>query len=434
MSERDEFEHFFYEHPLRGANFQPQSTSGTSGAPTTGSEDPGRTGRTEPEIPRFPEAAWRGVFADYREAMVDATEASDVFHFGTLWARVATALGRRIRFEYGLTLFANVYLLLFGPTNDRKTTAIRKFPDLGHSETSIIRGAGSGEGVADEFSRVKPGEPVVILSEEFSGLLRRGRWEGATLIPFLTESFDCPPSYELKFRKKPVCLKEPTPTLLAATTPEWFWHDARTTDFAGGFGNRIFFLTGTRKKPNALPTKPDLRPVQQAVCALAEVPPCEVRLSPEAEELWQEFYMSWDAERERRDTLLESAVARTPAYTLKLCMAYASLERTLPAITLEQLSAAIQVGYYGVACAKELLSLQNAGTNPIRELEKGILAFVQSARSQVTTKRLIYKSLWRHYASSEQFNRAFDSLVRAGELFTKPMARGSLFVSTEPLS
>src|SRR5229473_6910856 len=40
----------------------------------------------------FPRAAWRGVFADYRAAMERATEASDVFHFASLWARGAVAL------------------------------------------------------------------------------------------------------------------------------------------------------------------------------------------------------------------------------------------------------------------------------------------------------------------------------------------------------
>ena len=40
----------------------------------------------EPPGPNFPEIAWRGLFADYRRAMVDTTEASDVAHFGTFWS------------------------------------------------------------------------------------------------------------------------------------------------------------------------------------------------------------------------------------------------------------------------------------------------------------------------------------------------------------
>ncbi len=57
--------------------------------------------KTEPdvlgsELPDFPETAWRSVFADYRDAVRGCTEASDVFHFVSLWAAVAVSLGRHV--------------------------------------------------------------------------------------------------------------------------------------------------------------------------------------------------------------------------------------------------------------------------------------------------------------------------------------------------
>ncbi len=112
-------------------------------------------------------------------------------------------------------------------------------------------------------------------------------------------------------------------------------------------------------------------------------------------------------------------------------MLYATLEGTLPTIQYEQIVAAILVGRYGEACAKELLSLQNAGTNPRKELERRILAFVHGEPGHATTKRSLYKALWRYYPDAEAFNRAFDSLLRAGELFSKSVGRGSVLVSTE---
>jgi hypothetical protein len=139
---------------------------------------------------------------------------------------------------------------------------------------------------------------------------------------------------------------------------------------------------------------------------------------------WDKFYRVWDAEESRRDPLLLAAVKRIPAYILKLAMLYAALE---------QLEAAILVGRYGEDCAKELLSLQNSGTNPRKELERRILALVDAEPSGAVTKREIYKRLWRHYPDAEAFNRAFDSLVRAGELFTKHEGRGRVRVSREPL-
>ena len=168
--------------------------------------------------------------------------------------------------------------------------------------------------------------------------------------------------------------------------------------------------------------------------ALALVQPCQVRLENSACALWDQFYRAWRAEESRRDPLLLAAVQRTPAYVLKLAMLYAAAERTLPGITLEQLKAAILVGRYGEACAAELLSLQNAGTNQRKELERRILACVASQPGNMTTKREIYRRLWRHYSDAEAFNRAFDSLIRAGELFSKPAVRGTVWVSTEPLA
>jgi hypothetical protein len=388
--------------------------------------------REQSMLPEFPEAAWRGSFADYRTAMQRATEASDAFHFATFWARCSVALGRRVRFYYGMQLYSNVYLACFGPTGDRKTTATRMAAELG-SEFKIVRGGGSGEGLADEFSSAEPGHGLLLYAEEFSQVLRAGRWDGATLIPFLTQCFDCPELYEMKFRKSPVDLKQPTPSLLAGVTPDWFWQDFRARDFQGGFGNRLFFFAGVRKPPMPLPESPSLSAISSAVDTLALIQPCEARLDAEARTLWERFYRAWDEEESRRDQLLLAAVKRIPAYVLKLAMLYAAQEGTLPEITCDQLSAAIQVGRYGENCAKELLSLQNTGTNPRKELERRILALVGAEPNRMITKREIYKRLWRHYQDAEAFNRAFDSLVRAGELFTKSAGRGSVWVSAEAL-
>jgi len=388
-----------------------------------------REGTTPPE---FPKAAWRGLFADYRAATEQATEASDAFHFAALWARCAVALGRRVRFPYGMQLFPNVYLVCFGPTGDRKTTATRLGAEIG-SAFKIVRGGGSGEGLADEFCDVEPGYGLLLYAEEFSQVLRPGRWDGATLMPFLTQCFDCPPRYEMKFRKSPVQLERPTPSLLAGVTPDWFWQDFRAKDFQGGFGNRLFFFAGARKPSMPLPETPKLDAISSAVDSLAVVGPCEARLEAEARALWEKFYRAWEAEESRRDPLSLAAVKRIPSYVLKLAMLYAALEGTLPEIMYDQLSAAIQVGRFGEKCAQELLSLQNAGTNPRKELERHILALVNTEPGRVATKRETYKRLWRHYSDAEAFNRAFDSLVRAGELFTKPAGRGSVHVSTEPL-
>jgi hypothetical protein len=377
----------------------------------------------------LPDPVWRGAFKDYRTAMKDATEAPDAYHFSTLLVRAGAALGRRIWFDYGMRLYPNFYCVNFGPSGDRKTTAQRYFDDLGTDLVRKISGASSGEALADEFQDLPPGTPCVLSIEEFAELLRRGRWDGSTVLQFLTTCFDCPPRYQLKFRKNPVDLLEPTPSLLAGSTPDWFWQSARSTDFRGGFANRILYFTGKRKAAIPLPSVPDLKGVRATLDALSGIQGGSARLSPKATELWQRLYPTWEMAQDKRDPMLRVALERIPPYTLKTGMVYAAFEQTFPQITRDQLRAAILVGDFCAKCAAELLSLQNAGTNPTKELERRILDFVTQQPQKQAKKRQIYRALWRHYTCAEQFDRSFRALVRTGELCEQLGGKGSSLVS-----
>ena len=60
----------------------------------------------------------------------------------------------------------------------------------------------------------------LLLLEELGGLLARGGWDGSTILQFLTEAFDTPPVFEIPYRKNPVRVFEPTPTLIAGRGSE----------------------------------------------------------------------------------------------------------------------------------------------------------------------------------------------------------------------
>lgn len=158
-------------------------------------------------LPDFPETAWRGAIADYHEAMTGTTEASDVAHFSAFWAAAAVTLGRRVSMYAGERIFANVYLSVFGPTGDKKTTAQRRILNCGLLALSIriIRNLGSTEGLADALKRDDGADMVALFFwEELTALLARGRWSGSTILEFITETFDCPPEWGMKYRKDPI--------------------------------------------------------------------------------------------------------------------------------------------------------------------------------------------------------------------------------------
>lgn len=380
----------------------------------------------ESEGPRtltLPDIVWRGIFNTYREAMQGTTEACDVAHFAALWGAVAARLGRRLWIHYGFPHYANAYLLVYGPTGDKKTTAARRSLELMSEDgtVKILRGVGSGEGLADWLSPPADGpRPVHFLFlEEFAELLSRGRWEGATLLSFLTHVFDCPDRYELKFRKNPITVPEPTLSLLACTTPEWLWQGLRTVDIAGGFGNRVLYLTGERKAPIPMPARPDrkkLTRVKGVLDRLATVPPQEVALSPQANDLWSEFYTAWG--RTEWEPLVKAAIERVPAYVLKLGMIYAVLEESLPTITPDQLVAAIAVGEYAARCADRLIALHERHTEEGR-VEEAIRRFL---RERDHAKRELKHRLGGRVRAT-LFNRVLEAMVRSGEIVERSGSR-----------
>ena len=418
---------------LSVGRYAPGQVGSASTSSSQTSNEVNNTSETEcdsdlPALPKFPDAAWRGRFADYRDEMRRCSEASDVHSFLAFWAAAGNALGRRVYFPYGMRLHANVYGIGFGPTGDFKTSALGRAAQMTESVgLRVVRGVGSGEGITEGLGE----EPTLFSLDEFTSLLRQGKWDGSTLLPTLTEIFDCPEKYERKYRKNPISLERPTCSILAGTTEAWFWRDVREIDFEGGFGNRFIYLTGPPNEPKPRPGVPNLQFAVTALTELKALSEQEASFAPKAEQMWDRFYLAW---RKKKFSPIEGvATKRIPAYVLKLAMAYAALERTLPKIQAEQLKAALLVGNYAAKCARRLIGERFSGANAFRELEKQILDRVSRAPGGTLTKRNLYRALARQYQNAEQFNRVFESMVRAGTLFTKSLGHGRVHVSTEPL-
>lgn len=362
----------------------------------------------------FPEDAWRGPFKVYREAMQGTSEAPDTAHFTALWAVAAATLRRRVSFYYAFPHFPNVYLVNFGNTGDSKTSAgrqgLRLLPEQG---VKLLRGVGSAEALGDWMQQPVEGPMVshLLFIEELATVLSRGGWEGSTLLSFLTETFDTPEKYEIPFRKNPVLVQEPTPTLIAGTTIEWLWKGLREIDVHGGFGNRIFYMTGPPKPPVPLPTKPNqeaLAEVRGHLQRLATLPPTELFFMPEAQALWRDFYLAWKGTS--WPELTTAATKRIPTYIVKLSMVYAALEGT-SLITADQVAAAIQVGHYGARCA-DLLMNRHRQQGVQSKCEARVLA---ALRERPLPAWKIHRAISGSY-SAEELARALRALQAAGAI------------------
>jgi hypothetical protein len=365
----------------------------------------------------FPESAWRGIFADYRSAMDGTTEASDTVHFATLWAAIAAALGRRAYMYSGDVTYANVYLANVGITGDKKTTGQRRICScnlLGQdSGVRIIRNVGSTEGLADTLKDSTG--TYLFLWEEFSSLLARARWTGSTLLEFATETFDCPDQWGIKYRKNAISLEKPTPTILTATTAEWFWKYAKAEDFFGGFGNRVLFLTGVKKAPIPNPRSPNeqlLARVRDQIHVLKDRAVKHAEWTAGAKRAWDTFYIEWE-NRDRRG-LLGAALKRSHVYIRKLAITYAAMEETLPVIHSDQLKAAIEVIKYAATSTGQLIEMQAAQSKPLGELEEIFLKWIAAHEGERV--RRCQQLMWKYCGDSETFNRVLRNLVIADRI------------------
>lgn len=303
--------------------------------------------------PQLPEAIWRGPFAEYRAAMDGVSEAADVVHFVALWVAAAVRLRRRIWFNYAYPLFPNVYAIVLGTTGDaKKTTGMRQQSGLlPAAGVKVLHGVGSGEALADWMQQSDETSPVshLVVLEEFAALMARARWDGSSLLAFLTQAFDAPAVIDIPFRKNPIHVVEPTPSLQAGSTPEWFWKVTRDDDITGGAINRVFLGAAAPKAPIPLPRRPHPAPFARVVAALdqlADVIPTELYLQPDTEMVWSQFYLPWKTVLRNVDPLTAALGKRADVYAMKLAMIYAAFEKTLPFITPDQMTAATMIAGY----------------------------------------------------------------------------------------
>lgn len=370
-------------------------------------------------VPAFPEAAWRGPFAEYRRAMEGVSEAADVVHFMMLWVAAAMRLRRRVHMQYAYPLYPNIYVTILGASADaKKTTGMRQqnglIPQHG---VKVCRGIGSGEALADWMQQPNDAPPVshLLVIEELAALLKRAHWDGSTLLTFLTETFDAPPLYEAPFRKGSIRLVEPTPSLVAGSTPDWFWKSVHEDDIRGGALNRVFFAAAAPKAPIPRPGPPHahhLHAVLHALDALDEIGSMEATWSPEAEVVWDTFYLAWKSLlRSGLDGLAGILARRADVYALKLAMVYAAFERTLPLLTAEQMASATLVAGYGIEVARWLVGVRRGGSRQ-HDCEQAVL---EHLKGRPLPAWKIHKRISGRW-SADELDRTLNGLLRTGVL------------------
>ena len=210
-------------------------------------------------MPSLPETIPEGWLARYVDYAQQLTSAPRIYHLAVGFTLAGAVLRRNVWAPFqDDALYPNLWTCLLGDSGaTSKSTAI----NLG---VRCLPARGEGLLYPSNFSiqhlvtTMKAQPRGLLVYREFkhlSDLLQRDYMKGATAL--LTDLYDCPAQLEAGTQERGAeIVKEPSLTILAASTPEW-WAGRRTqADVASGWLARFLFVpAGVHEAgaPNAWP-------------------------------------------------------------------------------------------------------------------------------------------------------------------------------------
>ena len=400
-------------------NLNEQKAEGVSCYPEEPEEE---TGVDTQAVP-FPESAWTGLFAQWREITAPCTEAPLEYLWASCLVTVGLALHRNVRIENPRPLYPNSYNLLLGPTgDDRKSTALW-LVELGleHAgcgdEVDILKGIQSAESIYTSLAR-QEGAKSLAYCDEFRSLLSVSQRKGTQdIIPRLGSLYYCPARDVLNRadESKKTEVRYPFFSLIGATPREYISDLLSAQHVDGGFLNRFLVITGKVRewKPIAQPpsgwerfTKP-LQKMQKHY----QAEPCRLEWTAESVSLWTEFYKTWKTKRQMWSAKEQKLTARIDEHVLKLAMVYSAIERQ-HTITVKALATAITIGEWLQSTA--LSAFSDVGHDSFSKAEKVVLDIVKT-RGKITRR---YLQQWVHKKgiNGEFLARVIISLTKNGQV------------------
>jgi len=354
-------------------------------------------GKTFPKLPR---ETFRGLIGQYCDLFRES-EAPCAFHLATALTVIGIAAGRNVSANYAQRIYPNFYTVLVGPTaTSRKSTAAsfgQQFLAYLAPELRILTGVSTPEGLllqigdrTDSDGSVLTSAPALIYEDEFSKLLKKARQEyTANIIPFLNNAFNCPPKIENLTKNQPLRATNPTLSILACAPIEEIDQHMLNEDVSSGFTNRFTFFLGNREQ---------LRPVpgvvnEGAIRELAKETKEKIgrwnaqifRISPEANDLWKEFYQRFDQQQWSTRTI-QTINQRMPLHCMKIALLYSAIENDQPLIGADQLSVAMKIVGYLMESSNCIFC--DFDSVPDARLESKVLKILQEAGGALTRRQL----------------------------------------------
>lgn len=378
-------------------------------------------GQTAGAAVAFPEAAWTGLFAKWRDTVAPCTEAALESLWGAFLVAAGLTLGRNVWKESPRPLYPNFYLLLLGLTGDsRKSTVLWLAGELLRhvgGDIEILTGIVSTEGLFERLAKAE-GTRALGYVDELRSLLSVGRRKGTQdLLPKLNSLYYCPDRETIDRREKPTTVIRPFFSLMAATAQEYVEDLLGNLEVAGGTLNRFLVICGEEQPP-----RPDVSSPSSEAWERIAAPLCQIRdrwasspqrfdWSPEAKELWGAFYTEWRTVRKAWDTRQANLTARIFEHILKIALVYSALggEQKISATSL---AIAIAIGEWLQGNALRLFG--DVGLDQFSKAERVILEIVK-ARGSIY-RRELQQLTFKKLINGELFGRALRTLEVNGHV------------------
>ena len=204
----------------------------------------------------------------YRD-YVSGTEAHPTYHTFAALVALSSIIGRRVWIDQGIfEVVPNLYVVLVGPSGNRKTSAMTPAKNLIRElglpfsaecvtkEKLVLDIYAQERIIKDLPDEYKAGfevySPMTCMVTELSEFLGAG---GLGMINFLVTIYD-QRVYDIRTKNKgDTLIRGPYLSLLACTTPDWITIYLRQDVISGGFSRRAIFVLETAKSGRiAFPT------------------------------------------------------------------------------------------------------------------------------------------------------------------------------------
>ena len=395
-----------------------------------------------PEMPNGGHLFFGG-FKHFYDAYWGTSEVCEPYLMAGALTQMGMMLGRRACISIGRNpskrhvIYPNFYSGIIGGTSiARKSSWLRQVRyDLKSVDYDIkvMESVASAEGlieamskhddggVVDTYGQNAPeGRRTLLLFDEMKSLFGTARRQiTSTIIPRLTEAYNCPPALEVNTKHAPIQAHHPVVSILAASTGEWLSDSVTQSDVSGGFINRFAYFLYEYTEPKAEPQDPHLQPLKQWYNVLDRTRSHgdqmrQFVLSDEAWEIYEQEYNShhkW--QWENRDSFETAASAREMVNSFKIALAFAASTNELndnkvcPHAWLHARAVAKYVSQVNAYLFKSI------GAGEESKDEKVILDKLAELNNDAKKSELRQK-IGGKRMSLDTFNKSLDALLRAG--------------------